>query len=113
MKNKETTLEEVAEKYSDNWELITGLDYENEYPSKINKLDFINGAKWQQQQFKNESTANYIDRHIVEALVETAKQERSYSEEEVYKIILNYQSNYPYASNEIGLKKWFEQFKKK
>ena len=38
---------------------------------------------------------------------------KSYSEEEVYKILLNYQSNYPYASNEIGLKKWFEEIKKK
>ena len=38
---------------------------------------------------------------------------KSYSEEEVYKILLNYQSNYPYANNAIGLKKWFEQFKKK
>ena len=41
------------------------------------------------------------------------QQERMYSKEEVYEILLNYQSNYPYASNEIGLKKWFEQFKKK
>lgn len=46
---------------------------------------FLKGAQWQQEQFKNESTANYIDRHIVEALVETAKQERRYSEEEVEK----------------------------
>jgi len=41
--------------------------------------EWIEGAKWQQ--------------------------ERMYSEEEVYKILLNYQSNYPYANNEIGLKK--------
>lgn len=39
--------------------------------------------------------------------------ERMYSEEEVYKMLLNYQSNYAYASNEIGLKKWFEEIKKK
>ena len=43
MKNKET-LEEAAEKYSENWEEITGLDYENVVPSEVNKLDFINGA---------------------------------------------------------------------
>jgi hypothetical protein len=36
-----------------------------------------------------------------------------YSEEEVYELLKNYQSNYSYASNEIGLKKWFEEFKKK
>ena len=42
-----TELEEAAEKYSENWEEITGLDYENTVPSEVNKLDFINGAKWQ------------------------------------------------------------------
>jgi hypothetical protein len=35
-----------------------------------------------------------------------------YSEEEVYELLKNYQSNYSYANNEIGLKKWFEEFKK-
>jgi hypothetical protein len=39
------TLEEVAQKYSDDWEEITGLDYDEQIPSFINKLDFINGAK--------------------------------------------------------------------
>jgi hypothetical protein len=47
---KQETLEEAAEKYSENWEEITGLDYENTVPSEVNKLDFINGAKWQQEQ---------------------------------------------------------------
>ena len=50
---KQETLEEAAEKYSENWEEITGLDYENVVPSEVNKLDFINGAKWQQEQNKN------------------------------------------------------------
>ena len=50
---KQETLEEAAEKYSENWEEITGLDYENTVPSEVNKLDFINGAKWQQEQNKN------------------------------------------------------------
>ena len=50
---KEKVLEEAAEKYSENWEEITGLDYENTVPSEVNKLDFINGAKWQQEQNKN------------------------------------------------------------
>ena len=53
MKNKET-LEEAAEKYSENWEEITGLDYENTVPSEVNKLDFINGAKWQQERMYSE-----------------------------------------------------------
>ncbi len=53
-------------------------------------------------------TKQYIDQ-----AKEMEKQQNNYSEEEVYKMLLNYQSNYPYASNEIGLKKWFEEIKKK
>jgi hypothetical protein len=60
---KQETLEEVAKKYSENWEEITGLDYENVIPSEVNKLDFINGAKWQA--------------------------ERMYSEEEVKKLLIS------------------------
>jgi hypothetical protein len=39
--------------------------------------------------------------------------ERMYSEKEVLELLKTYQSNYSYANNEIGLKKWFEEFKKK
>lgn len=35
-----------------------------------------------------------------------------YSEEEVFNLLLKYQTSYPYADNETGLKKWFNQFKK-
>ena len=52
-KTKQESIEEAAEKYSENWEEITGLDYENTVPSEVNKLDFINGAKWKQEQNKN------------------------------------------------------------
>ena len=45
-----SNLDEAAQRYSDDWENITGLEYEDEYPEAINKLDFINGAKWQQKQ---------------------------------------------------------------
>ena len=83
---------------------------------------FEAGAKWQQEQFKNESTANYIDRHIVEALVETVNQERMYSEEEVYDLFaqwITYQQGFPRIDeDEIpnsfrSFNEWFEQFKKK
>lgn len=43
------SLEEAGQRYSDDWENITGLSYEDEYPEVINKLDFINGAKWQKE----------------------------------------------------------------
>ena len=45
-----SNLDEAAQRYSDDWENITGLKYEDEYPEAINKLDFINGAKWRQKQ---------------------------------------------------------------
>ena len=44
------SLDEAGQRYSDDWEKITGLSYEDEYPEAINKLDFINGAKWQKEQ---------------------------------------------------------------
>jgi hypothetical protein len=69
-------------------------------------FSFDKGAKWQQEQFKNESTADYIDRHIVEALVETAKQERSYSEEEVLELLTK--AHFV----EQNIVEWFEQFSK-
>ena len=87
---KQETLEEVAKKYSENWEETTGLDYENTVPSEVNKLDFINGAKWQQKQNKN-----------------------LYNEEEVHEIILSYQNNVENSPNHITYNEWFEQFKKK
>ena len=86
---KQEILEEAAEKYSENWEEITGLDYENVVPSEVNKLDFINGAKWQQEQNKN-----------------------LYSEEEVLEIIDLLFHRYA-SSFRIDAKEYFLQFKKK
>ena len=86
---KQETLEEAAEKFYENWEEITGLDYENTVPSEVNKLDFINGAKWQQEQNKN-----------------------LYSEEEVSEIIDSLFHRYA-SSFRIDAKEYFLQFKKK
>jgi len=57
---EQETLEEAAEKYSYYWENITGLVYEDEYPSAVNKLDFINGAKWQQKNSYSEEEVKNI-----------------------------------------------------
>jgi len=87
--SQEETLEEAAEKYSDDWEEITGLDYDEQIPSFVNKLDFIEGAKWQAK--------------------------RMYSEEEVvyfiHKFLKEHQPHLPYVTG--GINMWFEQFKKK
>jgi hypothetical protein len=87
-----TTLEEAAKNYSENWEKITGLNYENEYPSVVNKLDFTNGAKWQAK--------------------------RSFTPEEVLQCISDW-DEYQWNENSfngkdrLSLKEWFEKFKKK
>ena len=87
---KQETLEEAAEKYSENWEKITGLDYENTVPSEVNKLDFINGAKWQQEQNKN-----------------------LYSEEDMYKLMYEYQEWLVLTLEPVKtFEEWFKQFKK-
>lgn len=88
---KQETLEEAAEKYSENWEEITGLDYENTVPSEVNKLDFINGAKWQQEQNKN-----------------------LYSEEDMHKLMYEYQEWLVLTLEPVKtFEEWFKQFKKK
>ena len=89
-KPKQETLEEVAKKYSENWEETTGLDYENTVPSEVNKLDFINGAKWQKEQNKN-----------------------LYSEEEVRQMFNRYNEVIAHRDNEEW-QAWIDkQFKKK
>jgi hypothetical protein len=90
---KQETLEETAEKYSKNWEEITGLDYENSVPSEVNKIDFINGAKWQA--------------------------ERMYSEVKVFtEELMDKIDSFEYSVNQNSyisdyVKEWFEQIKKK
>ena len=89
-KPKQETLEEAAKKYSENWEETTGLDYENTVPSEVNKLDFINGAKWQKEQNKN-----------------------LYSEEEVRQMFNRYNEVIAHRDNEEW-QAWIDkQFKKK
>lgn len=62
--------------------------------------------------YKQENTADYIDRHIVEAMAEVAKQ-KMYSEEEVIDIA---KQAFVLGAN-FGLigtfSEWFEQFRKK
>ena len=50
---KQETLEEAAEKYANDWEEIhPELSSEDMTPIAISKLDFTEGAKWQQEQDK-------------------------------------------------------------
>ena len=90
---KQETLEEAAEKYSENWEEITGLDYENTVPSEVNKLDFINGAKWQQEQNKNLYSEEDLLNFGAFVRIEDKKEKRLFLIQDYYK-------------------KWLEQFSK-
>ena len=59
MENKET-LEKTAEKYANDWEEIhPKLDFEAMTPIAISKIDFIEGAKWQQERM-------YIEEDMLE-----------------------------------------------
>jgi hypothetical protein len=64
------------------------------------------GGLEEPKQEPGKETADYIDRHIVEALVEVAKQ-KMYSEEDLKEAFFEGQFG-KYSFND-----WFEQFKKK
>ena len=76
--NKQETLEEAAER------LYPGVD------SQVDRMLFINGAKWKLEQDK-----------------------KLYNEEEVHTIIESYQNNVENNPNHITYDKWFEKLKKK
>jgi hypothetical protein len=69
--------------------------------------------KEEPKQEPGKETADYIDRHIVEALVEVAKQ-KMYSEEDLKEAFLDgwqlRDGDLPFPK---AKKKWFEQFKNK
>lgn len=47
-----TQEEEAAKNYSENWDEITGLDYESMTPFDCTIIDFIAGVKWQKEQME-------------------------------------------------------------
>jgi hypothetical protein len=109
--NRYRLLEEVAERlYSD-----------KEYPmyGEIRRDGFINGAKWQQEQYTIEEqnighTIDELDKEYIKGFNEGSawQQERSYSEEEVWNIC-NELASYFIGGDTFYLKEWFEQFKNK
>lgn len=61
---------------------------------------------------EQETTADYIDRHIVEAMVEVAKQ-KMYSEEEVIEILNEFSIACYSPIEKFEIPEWFEKYKKK
>ena len=118
---QETTLEEAAERYLQEWRLLNNIHLSNPIHAERCKNDFKAGAKWQQQQDSGKDTADYIDKNLVQALVEVAKQNPTmYSEEDLKEAFegggkmcwsdIEQESQEPYY---YDFKEWFEQFKKK
>lgn len=99
MENKQETLEEVAEKYANDWEEIhPKLDFEDMTPIAISKIDFIEGAKWQQVKMYSEEEVLYL---LQKALTHK-------DDGEIGNLVT--------AQGEIrtaNFFSWFEQFKKK
>ena len=60
---KTETVEEAAEKYANNWEEIhPELVPENITPIEVSKIDFIEGAKWQQEN-------SYSEEEVIQLLI--------------------------------------------
>ena len=107
-KMKKETLEEAANSYVEK-------DNDNRYYD-----DFIEGAKWRQEQYSTEEkhighTINEFDKTYIKGFNDGAKwqQERSYSEEEVLYLLKALQIGYYIHNERVDIDKWFEQFKKK
>ncbi len=63
--SKQETLEETAEKYANDWEEIhPKLNFEAMTPIAISKIDFIEGAKFKQQQIYNSIKELYDNENI-------------------------------------------------
>lgn len=63
---KQETLEEAAKNYSENWEEITGLDWDKITPIDVSKLDFMGGAKWQEQRMYSEEEVKPLIDFIID-----------------------------------------------
>ena len=115
-----TKLEEAAKNHA-NIPLDRTIDSdERYYNSNVRDYDaFKAGAQWKEDQFRNEPFVDYVDRHIVESMVETGKEfvkNNWYNEEEVRDIALKFfyhWYNSPGSNTEQGFDEWFKDNKKK
>jgi hypothetical protein len=85
--------------------------FEDSIENSLSIMSIANDMFGKKEEPKQENTAEYIDRHIVEAMVEVAKQ-KLYSEEDVKQAFLD---GMFYSSGDTvdnAIKEWFEQFSK-
>ena len=100
---KQETLEEAVKNYC--------IKKYSVWVSNSDKSDdFINGAKWQQEQDKDKLE---LAEHFYTGIYK--EKERMYSEEEVLKLVSDwkYYQSYDDTKTKVKFKEWFEQFKKK
>jgi len=114
-KNIEETLEEAAENFSKNHSIYDSAKDDTEY-------GFINGAKWQQEQYTIEEqhvghTIDELDKEYIKGFNEGSAYyiERMYSEEDMAESFMAcWTANVPEGFEcKLSFKEWFEQFKKK
>lgn len=107
--NKQQTLEESGSVYAET--------VDENHTSHM--LGFYNGAKWQAKQDAEEIAMYQLAIERQEARFKVLRdiindlQSRMFTEEEVHKIIEDYQNNVENNPTYITYYKWFEQFKKK
>ena len=103
-KSKQETLEEVAENYAKQF------DYAEDSSPQI---DFMEGAKWQEENSNVNALDFEIDSLKREIKVLKHQQERSYSEEDMRKAYCRGYGAIVRSSLNDCFYEWFEQFKKK
>jgi hypothetical protein len=130
MRSKQETLEEAAENYADKQSDISMRQNPLEYSKSgeelwyESKVDFIEGAKWQQEQDNKELAMWKLAVEKQEArctalrgVISDLQDKNKYSEEEVRKIAEEVRWQVPATGNPReftkNFDKWFEQFKKK
>lgn len=105
------TPEEAAEAAWTTYEYEEGNLYNTTF-----KGGFLLGAKWQLDKIENEPFVDYVDRHIVQSMVEIAKEKFMYTPEDVRKIALDFFYHWWNAkgtNTEQGFDEWFEEYKTK
>lgn len=90
-------LEEAAKSHA-NIPLDRTIDADERYYNSNTRLydAFKAGAQWKEEEFKNEPFVDYVDRHIVESMVETGREfvkNNWYSEEEVSRLLETQRGN--------------------
>jgi len=108
---QETTLEEVAERFYGEEEIVNDYDISGYLQSA-----FLTGAKWQQENTNINALNFEIDALKKQIKLLEHNQQIMYNKEDVILILMEYDYSLVNEGklNSIGnIKKWFEQFKKK